>query len=191
MALDSLLATLEAEGARKAAALVADARADAGAAVAAAQAVRERKLAAALAERRAALDAALQTSLAACRQEAEREVLAARDEVLGRVRERAEVRLGSPGDARAERTIVALARAAATYLGAGGGELRCAARHRDALAPVALEVGLTLVPDETVAGAMLVAADRRVAIDATLPSLLRRRWPDEAILLSPQLEDPA
>jgi vacuolar-type H+-ATPase subunit E/Vma4 len=189
MALDALLASLAADAAARDAALLDAARADAAARQAEAAAARDRRAAEAILRRRAVHDGALETAVAAARQSSEREVLLARDEVLARIRARAHDLLASSASPAATAAADALLRAAATYLEAGG-SARASPPWIEALGPTLRARGLVLVPDEaTPPGTRLASADGRLAIDATLPTLLDRRWPDEAIRLAAALAD--
>jgi vacuolar-type H+-ATPase subunit E/Vma4 len=188
MALEQLLTSLTRDADTAIADLLRAAREEAEAVRAAAAAERRQRHDVAVAHTRRALEAALEEDSVEAGREASRAVLRVREELLARILARARAGLATR-HADATGAATALLREAASYLGDAPAILRCAGAMRSALEPVARELGLEPVTDDTVGpGAVLATKDGRLSVDATLEQHLLRTWPDEAIRLGARLE---
>jgi vacuolar-type H+-ATPase subunit E/Vma4 len=188
MAIDQLLASLTRDADTVIADLIRAAREEAEAERAAAMAERRQRQDAAVAQTRHALEAALEADLVEAGREASRAMLRMREELLARILARARACLATRHE-DASAAAMALLREAWSYLGEAPATLRCAAVMGPALEPVARELGLECVTDDTVGpGAVLATRDGRLSVDATLEQHLLRTWPDEAIRIGARLE---
>jgi vacuolar-type H+-ATPase subunit E/Vma4 len=188
MALDQLLSSLTRAADTAIAELLRIAREEAEATRATATAERRQRQDAAVAQTRRALEAALEEDLVEAGREANRAVLRVREELLAHILARARAALATRYE-DAGVAAMALLREAASYFGEAPATLRCAAAMWPALDPVARELGLECVTDDTVGpGAVLATRDGRLTVDATLEQHLLRSWPDEAIRIGARLE---
>lgn len=188
MALEQLLTSLTRDAETAIADLLRAAREEAEAVRAVAAAERRQRREAAVAQTRRALEAALEEDVVEAGREAGRAVLRVREELLAHILAQARACLAARHDG-ATSAARALAREAASYLGDAPATLRCADAMRPALEPLARELGLECVIDDTVGpGAVLATKDGRLSVDATLEQHLLRIWPDEAIRLGARLE---
>ncbi len=188
MALEQLLTSLTNDADTAIAHLLRAARAEVEAMRAAAATERRQRQDAAVAQTRRALEAGLEEDIVEASREASRAVLRVREALLARILARARACLATRHE-DAGAAAMALVREAASYLGEAPATLRCAAAMLSALEPVARELGLECVTDDTVGpGSILATADGRLSVDATLEQHLLRTWPDEAIRIGARLE---